>query len=95
MFGIGGVEFLIILAVAIVVIGPKDLPRTFYKAGKVIRKIKVVTADIQKSIEGVIMEGELDEIAREANKPGGENMQFEIDKQIKAEVKSKKNDSTG
>ncbi|MFH1157559.1 MAG: twin-arginine translocase TatA/TatE family subunit [Pseudomonadota bacterium] len=87
MFGIGGLEFLAIMAVAIVVIGPRDLPRVLYAAGKFFRKFKVITADIQKSLEGVMMEGELDEITREANKPGGESMQFEIDKQIKAENK--------
>ncbi|MCK5555083.1 MAG: hypothetical protein KAI76_02505 [Alphaproteobacteria bacterium] len=76
-----------ILAVAIVVIGPKDLPRVFYMAGKFIRKIKAIIADVQKSLDDVIKDGELDEITREANKLGGENMQFEIERQLKAEVK--------
>ena len=78
---------MVILAVAIVVIGPKDLPRVFYMAGKFIRKIKAIIADVQKSLDDVIKDGELDEITREANKLGGENMQFEIERQLKAEVK--------
>ena len=95
MFGIGGFEFLAILIMGILVIGPKDLPRALYTVGKLARKFKVITADVQKSLEDVMKEGELDEITREVNKPGGENMQFEIEKQIKSEVKSEKNDSTG
>ena len=89
MFGIGLPEFLVILAVAIVVIGPKDLPRALYAAGKLMRKFKVITADIQKSLDSVLQEGELDEITREANKPGGENLQFEIERQL-TEEKNKK-----
>lgn len=100
MFGVGGPEFLVILAVAIVVIGPRDLPRILYTAGKFVRKFKVITVDIQKSLDNVMREGELEEITREANKPGGENMQFEIERQSEAEVvnlkpEDQKNASTG
>ena len=95
MFGIGGFEFLAILIMGILVIGPKDLPRALHAVGKLVRKFKAVTADIQTSLEDVMKEGELDELTREVSKPVGENMQFEIEKQIKTEAKSEKNDSTG
>ena len=93
MFGIGLPEFLIILVVAVVVIGPKDLPRALYAAGKLLRKFRLLTADIQKSIDAIMHEGELDDIVEQANKPGGENMQQEIEKQLQAEVRDKKNDT--
>ena len=76
-------------AVAIVVIGPKDLPRALYAAGKFTRKIKILTRDIQKSIDSIMQEAELDEITREANKIGGANLQWEIEKQL-AEEETKK-----
>lgn len=94
MFGIDLPEFLVIIAVAVLVIGPKDLPRALYSAGKLIRKFKAMTADIQHSLDDVMREGELDDITREANKPGGENLQFEIDSQISKE-ENKKNASIG
>lgn len=90
MFGIGLPEFLVILVVAVVVIGPTDLPRALYSAGKLLRKFRVLTADIQKSLDTVLHEGELDDIAREANKPGGENLQQKIEAQVQAEVEDKK-----
>ena len=62
MFGIGLPEFLVILVVAVVVIGPKDLPRALYNAGKLVRKFRVLSADIQKSLDAVLHEGELDDI---------------------------------
>jgi sec-independent protein translocase protein TatB len=93
LFGIGWLEFLVIVAVAVLVIGPKDLPHALYSAGKFIRKIRRLTAEFQKSVDSVMAEGELDEIVREANKPGGENLQFEIERQIEAE--NRKNGTTG
>ena len=40
MMDIGSTELLMIVIVAIVVIGPKDLPRALYKVGQVIGKAK-------------------------------------------------------
>jgi sec-independent protein translocase protein TatB len=93
LFGIGLPEFLIILVVAVVVIGPKDLPRALYSAGKLLRKFRVLTADIQKSLDVVLHEGELDEIVQQANKPGGEDLQQKIEAQVRTEVKSKENET--
>lgn len=76
---------LMILLVAAVVIGPKDMPRALHSAGKIFRKFKMFTGDIQKSLDHIMREEELDEIIREANKPGGDNLQFEIDRQYERE----------
>ncbi len=93
MFDVGWSEMLVILAVAVVVIGPKDLPKALYSAGKIIRKIRIFTSDLQKSIDKITQDEELAEITREANKVGGPNLQFEIDKQIEIENKKKAKDA--
>lgn len=85
MLGIGWSEMLVVVAIAVMVIGPKDLPRFLHAAGKFFRKIKLFTADIQRSLDNIMHEEELNEITREANKPGGESLQFEIDRQVQAE----------
>ncbi|HYD16958.1 MAG TPA: Sec-independent protein translocase protein TatB [Patescibacteria group bacterium] len=85
MFDVAWSEMLVLLAVAVVVIGPKDLPRVLYAAGKFTRKIKTFTGDIQKSLDRIIHDEELNEITREANKAGGENLQFEIERQLAEE----------
>ncbi len=89
MFGIDLPEFLLIVFVAVVVIGPKDLPRALYMAGKFIRKIKSYTTDIQRTLDKIMEEGELEEIVRNANKPGGDDLQQKIDRQIAVEAESK------
>lgn len=38
MFGIDSTEFLLIVIVAVIVIGPKDLPRALYKVGQIVGK---------------------------------------------------------
>lgn len=86
MFGISWSEMLIILAVALVVIGPADLPRVLYSAGKLFRNVRRFTDDIQKSIDGIMREEELADIVREANLAGGDNLQFELDKQVQIEA---------
>ncbi len=85
MFGIAWAEMLVILAAALVLIGPKDLPRVLYGAGKILRNVRRFTGDIQKSIDDIMREEELNDIIRDANRPGGDNLQFEIDRQFQIE----------
>lgn len=94
MFGVGWPEMLLTAIVAVIVIGPKQLPETLHSIGKIVRKIKNITKDFQVSLDEVVTEGELQEITREANRPGGENLQFEIERQLVVEEKNKKNDTT-
>lgn len=101
MFGISWAEILLILGVALVVIGPKDMPRALYTAGKLLRRARVFVGDIQRSLDSVMKDEELDDIIREANKPGGDTLQMEIERQLQAEATAKqdkekveKNDST-
>lgn len=93
MFGIDWSEFLVVAIVAVIAIGPKDIPHALYKAGKFIRKIKKLSGEFQKSLDEVMTEGELEDIAREANKPGAENIQFEVERQLRLEQEDKKNNA--
>lgn len=85
---------LMILLVAAVVIGPKDMPRALHSAGKLFRKFKMFTGDIQKSLDRIMHEEELNDIMREANKPGGDNLQFEIERQHAIEQARKQQEDT-
>lgn len=89
MFGIAWSELLVILAIALLVIGPKDLPRVLYSLGKFSKKIKSFTGDIQKSLESIMQDEELADIVREANKAGGDNLSFELERQAAEEARRK------
>src|SRR5579862_333842 len=68
MFGFGWSEILLIGAVALVVIGPKDLPRVMRTAGQWSRKLRVLAGDFQRHIDDMVRQAELDEVKREAEK---------------------------
>lgn len=90
MFGIGWPEFLVILAVAVFVIGPNDLPQVMRGLAKLVKNFRKISQDFQTSVDSVLQEAELDEIVREANKPGNETMQMEIERQIQREEVAQK-----
>jgi sec-independent protein translocase protein TatB len=62
MFDIGASELLLTVIVAIVVIGPKDLPLALRTAGRWIGKIRRVSGHFRAGVETMIREAELEEM---------------------------------
>ena len=65
MFDIGASELLLIVVVAVVVIGPKDLPLALRAAGRWIAKIRRVSGHFRSGIETMIREAELEEMEKQ------------------------------
>ncbi len=65
MFDIGWTELAIIAVVALVVIGPKDLPQVIRTVGRWSGKARKVTRDFQRNFESMAEENELVEIRKE------------------------------
>ena len=65
MFDIGWDEMLFTAIVAIVVIGPKDLPRALRTAGQWIGKVRRVSGHFRSGIETMIREAELADMEME------------------------------
>ena len=64
MFDIGASELLLIVIVAIVVIGPKDMPLALRTAGRWMGKIRRVSGHFRSGIETMIREAELEEMEK-------------------------------
>lgn len=64
MFDIGIGELLVILIVAVVVIGPKDLPLAMRTAGRWIGKMRRVSAHFRSGIDAMVREAELEEMEK-------------------------------
>lgn len=62
MLDIGASELLLTVIVAIVVIGPKDLPRALRTAGSWIGKIRRISGHFRSGIEDMIRQAELQEM---------------------------------
>jgi sec-independent protein translocase protein TatB len=61
MLDVGWTEMAIIALLALVVVGPKDLPRVLQTIGKWVRKARSLTREFQSSLDEMVREAELDE----------------------------------
>ena len=64
MFDIGWDEMLFTAIIAIVVIGPKDLPRALRAAGQWIAKVRRVSGHFRSGIETMIREAEMQDMEK-------------------------------
>ena len=64
MFDIGWSELLVIAVVAIVVVGPKDLPRLMRTFGHYAGKLRRAAADFQRQFEEAMRETEIEEVQK-------------------------------
>ncbi len=62
MFDIASSEFFIVLLVALVVIGPKDLPKVLRVAGKWMGKARGVMAQFRTGFDDMVRQAEVDEM---------------------------------
>ena len=65
MFDIGWSEMLLIGMVAIVVIGPKDLPKALRTAGQWLGQARRVAREFKASVDDMVRESELEELRRQ------------------------------
>ena len=64
MLDIGASEFLLIVVIAIVAIGPKDLPLALRTVGRWMGHIRRVSGHVRSGIESMIREAELEEMEK-------------------------------
>jgi sec-independent protein translocase protein TatB len=64
MFDIGWSELLVIAIVAIVVVGPKELPKLMRTFGHYTGKVRRAAGDFQRQFENAMRESEMDEVRK-------------------------------
>ena len=82
MFDIGWSEMALILLVALIVIGPKDLPRVARTVGQWVGKGRAMAREFQRALEDMAREAELDKVKNEIEKAGRTNIGKTIEKSI-------------
>ena len=63
--GIGGFELLVIGLVALIVVGPKDLPLLMRKVGRVMARARAMASEFRASFDEMARQSELDELRKE------------------------------
>ena len=79
---VGWPELLLIGIVALVVIGPKDLPRAMRIAGYWMRKARTLSREFQSSVDQMIREAELNEVRQDLKKATEFNIEAEFHKTV-------------
>ncbi len=82
MFDIGWQEFILIALVAVVVVGPKDLPRVIRTVGQWIRKARSLASEFQGSLEEMAREAELDDVRKQIQQVSREGVGASIEKHV-------------
>lgn len=55
-------EFLVVIAVAVIVIGPKQLPDVLYGFGRIVRRLQYMKFALSKQFEDFMEQSDLNEI---------------------------------
>lgn len=64
MFDIGASELLVIVIVAVLVIGPKELPLALRTAGRWIGKVRRVSAQFRTGFDAMVREAEMEDMEK-------------------------------
>ena len=65
MFGIGSMELLVVALIALLVIGPAELPTAMRSVGRFVGKIRAYTRHFTAGIDAVVREAELEEMEKQ------------------------------
>ncbi|MCK5576108.1 MAG: twin-arginine translocase subunit TatB [Sphingomonadales bacterium] len=88
MFDIAFGEMLLIVVLAVVVVGPKDLPRLMRTLGGAFRKVKRAASSFQSSLDRLAVEEEMAEFARKTNERIMKETAVDELKDIKSDIEA-------
>jgi sec-independent protein translocase protein TatB len=93
-FGVGYTEMFLVAVVAIIVIGPKDLPRVLRALGKTVAKMRGMAREFQGHLDSAMKDAGLDEVKNEFNniKNMASNTIEPVKKDTASEVKKQEDD---
>jgi sec-independent protein translocase protein TatB len=83
MFDLSWTELLVIAVVAIIVVGPKDLPRALRAIGRWTGKAKRMARDFQNQFNEALREAELDTIKKEVESVGKIDPMADMRKEVR------------
>lgn len=87
MFGIDSPELLVIAVVALVVIGPKELPGMLRSWGKWMAQMRGMAAEFRGHVDEMVRQSELDEVKKQLEATPGLDLQaLDPTKQIKSAI---------
>jgi sec-independent protein translocase protein TatB len=87
MFGIDSPELLVIAIVALVVIGPKELPNLLRSWGKWMAKMRGMASEFRGHVDEMVRQSDLDDVKKQLDAvPGLDLQSLDPTKQIKSAI---------
>ena len=84
MFGIDSPELLVIAIVALVVIGPKELPGLLRTWGRWMAQMRGMASEFRGHVDEMVRQSELDEVKKQLTGPGLDLQSLDPTKEIKS-----------
>jgi len=75
-------EIAVIGLVAVLVLGPKELPQAMRTMSKILRKMRSLTSELQGHMNEIVREAELDEVRQSIKKLSSTNIKAELAKVV-------------
>lgn len=67
MFDVGWSEMLVIGVIAVLVIGPKDIPKIMYQVGRFARRLQYMRFAMSQQFDEVLRAGDIEELRKGVN----------------------------
>jgi sec-independent protein translocase protein TatB len=88
MFDISWTEFLLIGVVALIVIGPKELPAVLRTLGQYTRKVRSMAADFQGQFQEAMREAEMADLKQQVEDIATDIKQYDPLKDVRSDVEA-------
>jgi sec-independent protein translocase protein TatB len=88
MFDISWTEFLLIGVVALIVIGPKELPAVMRSLGQWTRKVRSLAADFQNQFQEAMREAEMADLKKQVDDMAHDIKHYDPLKDVRADVEA-------
>ena len=82
MLNFSGAELLLIAAVAVLVIGPQDIPKIMFSLGRLVRRLQYVRYAFSRQFEEFLKDHDLDELRRGVNFEAPDTDEAEADSEM-------------
>ncbi len=88
MFDISWTEFLLIGVIALIVIGPKELPGVMRTLGQYTRKIRSMAADFQNQFQEAMREAEMADLKKQVDDVAADIKNYDPLKDVREDIQS-------
>ena len=82
MFDIAWSELALIAAVALIVIGPKDLPRVMRTVGQWTRQARQMATEFQRNLDDMMHDSEMQDLRREVESIAPVGLQSKLEEMV-------------